>query len=104
MGVRWRPTKRDEAQPGIVAGLRALGYGVLDVSPLGNMAPGDLVVFRAGRAWVLEVKTPKREKAHKARLERQAAARSAWRWCPCGVVTTLDEALAFVRESESPRA
>lgn len=102
--MRWRPTRRDEAQPGIVAGLRALGYGVLDVSPLGAAVPCDLVVVRGGLVWLLEVKTPKRAREHKSRLERQAAQRAAWRWCPCGMVTTLDEALAFIGASESPRA
>lgn len=48
--------KIDATQPGIVAALRAAGWGVLSLAALGNGAP-DLLVARHGCAGLIECKS-----------------------------------------------
>lgn len=52
-----RAAKIDVTQPEIVATLRAAGYYVLSLAPMGNGVPDLLVVSKLRRAVLLEVKT-----------------------------------------------
>ena len=52
--VRSYGAKRDTAEPGIITALEAAGYTVVQLSQAGLP---DLLVIRAGRYWMIEVKS-----------------------------------------------
>lgn len=85
-----RHGKRDLNHTEIKQALLACGCSVIDLADAGNSVP-DLLVGRAGRSFLVEVKSPKgkeRPGQHDARL--------AWRgdgWC---VVHTVQDALRAV--------
>jgi len=88
-----RARKVDANQAAIVAGLRALpGVSVLILN-----AEADLLVGRASRNYLLEVKNPARywRTCDKRTVDEQVRFRTAWRG-QLAVVTTLDEALLVI--------
>lgn len=96
-----RRAKVDGNHKAIVAGLRAAGCSVLDLSACGGGVP-DLLVGFNGRERLVEVKSPGATKPHGKRraetLDRQAEFAAAWRGVPVARVETLFEALAAMRE------
>lgn len=79
-----RAAKRDANEPLIVDYLEAAGCSVLKVNEAGKP---DLVAFKSGRVWLIEIKQPK----GKLR-ERQTAFQAKWTGPPIHVVRTVDEA------------
>jgi hypothetical protein len=62
-----RRCRRDQNQPEIIAALRGLGWQCFDTSAVGpNACPGfpDLLVVRAGRVVLCEIKHGKAELTH----------------------------------------
>jgi len=82
-----RAAKRDGNEPEIVAALEAAACDVVRTS-----TPGDLVVGRAGRNYLLEVKNPK---GRRKLTTEQLIFLKNWRG-QYAVVETVDEALAAV--------
>lgn len=104
-GVR-RRAKPDAGQPAIVAALRAVGCSVEVLSDVGRGVP-DLLVGRADRNYLLEVKSPMADtpsglsrkgasNRHQIDLnDLERAWHNAWRG-PVSVVRSVDEALRAV--------
>ena len=87
-----RAAKVDTAHPECVKYLVAAGYSVISLAAVGKGCP-DLLVARNGRAMLMEVKSPKREKAHPDVLARQALWRARWRGPEVPTVRSGVEAL-----------
>ena len=80
----------DVNQSEIVAALRDAGHQVVTMHGVGGGFP-DLVVARAGRVWLLEVKSAKgRLTPHQRKFFR------SWSGPPISVVHSVDEALEAV--------
>lgn len=85
-----RHGKRDLNHTEIKQALLACGCSVIDLADAGNSVP-DLLVGRAGRSFLVEVKSPKgKEKPG------QTQAREAWRGDRWSVVRSVQEALRAV--------
>lgn len=105
MSIHRRAAHRDAAEPAIIAALRAIGATVVALS--GKNLP-DLLVGYCGRTELMEVKsiltaTDKRRagKVYKRRTVTsvgQEDFHAAWRGSPIYVVTSVDEALAALKE------
>lgn len=100
----------DQNQRAIVAALRTAGCSVQSLAGVGRGCP-DLLVGRAGRMWLLEVKRPAGERgglADRILLETQRAWLSGWRGPVPALVRSPAEALqaigalAPVRDSGRP--
>ncbi len=87
-GVTRYARRRDLNEPAIVQGLESAGCDVLQATDV------DLIVGRAGRNFLLEVKHPKRASASRIQPV-QKRLRESWRG-QYAIVTTLDEALKAV--------
>lgn len=83
MGLRRYANKRDEAEPGIVAALEALGCLIYRLDK-----PVDLLVNHRGTIHLCEVKTRK----GKLTADQQAFAR----FWPIRVLRTVEDAVALV--------
>jgi hypothetical protein len=79
--------RRDANHQEIVAALRQAGAAVLDLADVGHGCP-DLLVYYAGRFWLLEVKTPTGKLTSDEALFAQT-------WPVC-VVRSVAEALAVI--------
>lgn len=87
--------KRDATHSPLVGELRAVGFSVLDLANLGGGVP-DLLIGKAQRALLVEVKSPKRVRMH-AGDGRSAAQRKwhdEWRGVPVIVAESLSDVLA----------
>jgi Holliday junction resolvase len=95
-----RLAKKDENHRGIVNGLRALGFSVLELHAVGSGCP-DILVGWNGRERLLEIKTTDGHKPRGARQaetnERQARFRDAWRGVPVARVTTIEDAIVALQ-------
>lgn len=91
---RRRADRVDESQPGIVLTLEAAGASV-EVIP-GRRGRPDLLVGFRGVTYLLECKTPGRERQHREHIERQARWRRDWRGGPVEVVSTPEQALRAI--------
>lgn len=80
--------RRDENEPEIIDALKAAGCDVLQADDV------DLIVGRAGRTFILEIKHPKR--ASESRIKPiQRKLRDSWRG-QYAIVTTPEQALAAI--------
>jgi len=89
MSYKRRHRNPDAAEGRIVAALIASGASVERIDVI------DLMVGFRKQNFLLEVKTPGYEKAHKVRLKKQAEWREAWKG-QSAVVTTELEALRAI--------
>ena len=89
---RGSPRKKDANQNEIVAALGKVGASVIDASAIGGGFP-DLIVGRAGKTYLIEVKNPKTKGKLNALQKRW---HKDWRGSPVQVVRTVDEALEAI--------
>ena len=83
-------SKVDENQNSIVRGLRTVGAGVLSLAAVGKGCP-DLLVYRAGRLYLLEIKDGAKPPSARKLTKDQVRFHKLW---PVTVVTTIEEAIA----------
>lgn len=91
--MRRRAARIDENQPAIVKALEAAGALVLSLAAVGKGC-ADLLVYRAGRFYLLEVKNPLKLQGKKVYLTPDQVEWHA-KW-PVTVVETIDQALATI--------
>lgn len=90
-----RAAKTDRNQGLIVEALRDACCAVQTLHAVGGGCP-DLLVSRAGKNYLLEVKADEAQRRRKSKTaEKQQAWRAVWRG-PVAVVTSVDEALRAV--------
>ena len=94
-----RAARTDNHHSHIVDALRKAGYSVQSLAGVGKGVP-DLLVARAGRMWLLEVKSPpgprggtSQDGQHLAKLQEMW--QSGWA-AKVGVVRTVEEALQYL--------
>jgi Holliday junction resolvase len=85
-----RAAKIDDNQNSIVQGLRKVGCRVLSLAAVGKGCP-DLLVYRAGRLYLLEVKDGAKPPSRRKLTQEQVAFHKKW---PVTVVTSIEEAIA----------
>lgn len=90
-----RAARIDSNQNVIVAALRAIGCSVAITSGIGKGFP-DLVVARAGKNYLIEIKDPSKPKADRQLTPAQVKFHSEWRG-QIAVVETIDEAIKITR-------
>lgn len=89
MSLHRRNPRRDANEAAIVEVFRAAGFSVSHLS--GTGVP-DLMLSKAGKFWLIEVKAPK------GRLQAaQVKWRQQFQGPPPAVVRSVDEAIAFTR-------
>ena len=88
MSPRWGPGNRDENERDIVKHIESMGV----LTELIRDKPFDVLCAWKGVLFLLEVKHPKRRKAHKEQLQKQADFRSLWP--QVYQVATIPEAVA----------
>lgn len=102
-----RAAQVDTHQAAIVRSLRAIGCSVQSLARIGDGCP-DLLVARAGRMWLLEVKAPLgAEGGRSTDGQKLSALQQDWhqRWrAPVHVVRTVQEAFAVVEASDRAMA
>lgn len=89
-----RAAKKDANHPEIVRGLRQAGCHVLDLGAVGDGCP-DLLVKRAGRLLLMEIKDGKKPPSARALTPDQVVFHQLW-GDSVVVVKSLDEALAAI--------
>lgn len=89
-----RAAKVDGNQLDIIQGLQACGYSVQSLAAVGMGVP-DLLVGRAGRNWLLEIKDHNQPPCKRTLTSDQKRWHAMWRG-QVHVVETLEEALAAV--------
>lgn len=89
-----RAAKKDANHPEIVKGLRQAGCQVLDLGAVGEGCP-DLLVKRAGRLLLMEVKDGKKPPSKQRLTPDQVVFHHLW-GDSVVVVTSLDEALQAI--------
>lgn len=89
--------KVDANQAAIVSALRKLGCSVQSLAATGSGVP-DLLVGRAGRTHLLEVKDGTRPPSERKLTDDQIEWIDAWRGEPVTVVKSVDEALHAVMQ------
>jgi Holliday junction resolvase len=87
-----RAAKIDDNQTGIVSALRKVGCRVLSLAAVGRGCP-DLLVYRAGRLYLLEIKDGAKSPSRRKLTSDQVEFHKAW---PVTVVTTIEEAYVAV--------
>ncbi len=87
-----RAAKVDQNHPEIVAALRDCGCEVLSLAKIGKGCP-DLLVYRTGRMYLLEVKHGK-AKTNKDTAEAQKTFAQRW---PVTVVRSIEDAIEAVQ-------
>jgi hypothetical protein len=97
-----RNAKIDANQPEIVAGLAAAGCSVQSLATVGKGCP-DLLVGRAGRNFVLEVKDGGKSPSRQRLTEDEQAWHANWRG-QVATVRSLEEALAVIQAKEGDHA
>lgn len=90
-----RAAKIDANQNEIVEALRAVGATVQSLAACGNGVPDLLVGFRRG-TWLLEVKDGHKPPSARELTPDQVRWHCDWTGCPCSVVNSVEEALAFI--------
>lgn len=90
-----RAAKVDRNQAEIVAALRKAGCSVQSLAKLGQGVP-DLLVGRAGRNWLFEVKNPDQPKAKQALKPEQIEWRNSWCGQVC-VVRSIEDCLIAMK-------
>ena len=85
----------DANQREIVAALRQIGASVQSLADIGKGCP-DLLVGRAGRTFLLEVKDGSKVKSARALTPDEEAWIEGWRGAPVYVVESVEQALATV--------
>lgn len=91
-----RAAKRDENHETVADVFRQLGCSVFETDRVGEGFP-DLVVGLLGVSHLIEVKNPETHYGRKGLNDRQSAFAAAWRGSPIVVITSEDEAAAFVQ-------
>lgn len=91
-----RAARRDENHQPIADVFRALGCSVFETDRVGDGFP-DLVVGLLGASHLVEVKNPGTHYGRQGLNAGQSAFASAWRGSPIVVITSEDEAEAFVQ-------
>ena len=96
---RWA-RRVDGSQQDVARTLRACGWWVCDLSRAGGGVP-DLLIAKAGRLALVEVKTPKTWRGR----QHTPAQRDFYANCPVPVVVlrTVDETLAWAQRQEARR-
>ncbi len=89
-----RAARRDDNHQEIVRGLRKAGCSVLDLGAVGDGCP-DLLVKRAGRLVLMEVKDGKKPPSARKLTPDQVVFHQLWGECVV-VVTSIEEALEAV--------
>lgn len=92
--MRRGAARTDGNQKAIVAGLRAAGCSVKILSTLGNGCP-DILVGRAGRNWLFEIKDPSQDPCKRQLTPDQKQWHATWKG-QVNVVETIEEALRVV--------
>ncbi len=87
-----RAAKVDANQPAIIAALRAVGCSVQPLHTVGQGCP-DLLVGKAGRTFVMEIKDGAKPPSERKLTPDQIAWHGAWRGVP--VLVVIDEAQAI---------
>lgn len=90
MSLHRYAAKRDKNEASIITALRAVGCSVMQQS--GKGVP-DLLVGQRGRTLLLEVKMP-----GESLTPAQEEFHARWRGAPIHVVTSVEEALAVLKE------
>lgn len=90
--MRRRAARIDENQPAIVKALESAGALVLSLAAVGKGC-ADLLVYRAGRFYLLEVKNPAKPKGDRALTPDQVKWHARW---PVTVVETPEAALVAI--------
>lgn len=90
-----RAARIDSNQNDIVAALRAIGCSVAITSAVGKGFP-DLVVSRAGKNYLIEIKDPSKPKADRQLTPAQVKFHGEWRG-QIAVAETIDEAIKITR-------
>ena len=91
-----RAAKRDANHEPIADVFRQLGCSVFETDRVGEGFP-DLVVGPLGASHLVEVKNPATHYGRQGLNGRQSAFAAAWRGSPITVITSEDEATAFVQ-------
>ena len=86
--MRWA-AKVDRTHREVVTTFRSCGANVLDLSRVGQGCP-DLLVYRAGQWWLVEVK----DAAGKLNIEQRAFINQGW---PVRVIRSRDEAIQMMQ-------
>lgn len=97
MSLHRRAAKRDAAEPAIVSALEALGCVVWRVS--GKGLP-DLIVLRAGKKWLADVKGPKEKPTPAQEKAWEEAATKAR--CSVFILRTPEDAAAMLSNALQP--
>lgn len=91
-----RRAKVDANQPAIVAALRRCGCKVQSLAAVGQGVP-DLLVMRAGRLSLLEVKDPSQDPCKRVLTPAQRDWHAEWTGAPVAIVETVEQALEAIR-------
>ena len=91
-----RAARRDENHAPIADTFRALGCSVFETDRVGEGFP-DLVVGLLGKSHLVEIKNPATHYGRAGLNAGQSAFAAAWRGSPIVVITSEDEATAFVQ-------
>lgn len=91
--------RTDANQREIFAALRQMGYSVVDTSRVGN-GFGDGVAGKWGDLWIIEVKSSEKAKYTRDQIEF----RKNWKGKPPVRLNSLEEAIAWAKGVDSPRA
>jgi Holliday junction resolvase len=90
-----RAAKIDANQTAIVSALRAAGATVQSLAAVGKGCP-DLLVGHQGSTYLMECKDGRKSPSRRELTPDQIEWHVEWRGGPCIVVSSPDEALAFV--------
>lgn len=86
--------KTDRNHPQIVRELRKLGHSVLSLADIGGGAP-DILVGRAERCWLFEIKDPDQPPSGRALTEAEVKFHSLWKG-QIAVIETTEQALKIM--------
>lgn len=97
-----RKARRDDNHNAVADTFRALGCSVFETDRVGEGFP-DLVVGMQGDSLLIEVKNPETHYGRGGLNKTQSAFAAAWRGSPVTVITSPDEAAAFVLNRRAPK-
>lgn len=88
----------DDNHKSIVDGLRAIGYTVESLAPLGKGRP-DILCGKGNRNWLFEIKNPLMPPSKQRLTEAEEEWHDTWRG-QVSVIRSLDDALAVMANSK----
>ena len=92
-----RAAKRDANHAPIVNTFRQMGCTVFETDRVGEGFP-DVVLGLLGASHLIEIKNPATHYGRGGLNKTQSAFAASWRGSPVTVITSEDEAMAFVRD------